>query len=105
MTEALQISEHSWDAVLTYCRAFDVEEGETTEYMYSVRKSTGNITLWTRAGWREGWYMAKITGHKAGKKIKLKIEEGTVPVERKWPDGKLEMHFRELISRLTSEVA
>lgn len=89
-----------WDTVLAFCRSRDVEEGESDDFMYSVRQSTGTLTIWTQRGWREGWYVARIVPEKQGVKRKLHLELGTAPPERIWASSKVEMHLRELFSRL-----
>lgn len=93
----------SWNKILDYCAKYDVEEGEGEEYQYSVRKSTGTLTIWTRRGWIEGYYIARITTEKRRDKIKLVMGTGTAPAAYQWPKEKVESHIKELHSRLCSE--
>jgi hypothetical protein len=56
----MNVSRKTWKRVLEHCRHFDVEEGEADEYMYSVRSSTGTVTVWTQRGWRDGYFVASF---------------------------------------------
>ena len=95
----------AWDALIEYCALRDVEEGETAEYMYSVRRKTRTITIWTRNGWKGGWYVARATVHPTSQhRVKIDLEPGTAPVDKQWKQEDVEQHFKELLSRLTGEV-
>lgn len=92
-----------WNRIIDFAASRDVEEGETDEYMYSVRKSTGSLTIWTKKGWRDGYYVARIVVEKKGSKLRLVLEGGTAPGERLWSQDKVESHLQELHSRLSPE--
>jgi hypothetical protein len=97
------IKPQSWEALLIFCRTKDVELGETTDFMYGVRKSTQVLTIWTQQGWREGWYVARICPVTKGKKIALHMENGSAPTGRTWSVEKIEQHLRDILSRIVPE--
>ena len=96
----------SWDVLLDYFSTYDVEKGESTEYMYGVRHSTGVLTIWTQAGWRGNWWVARVTPFKKGEGlVQLFIQLGETPPDREWSEEKVEQHLRDLHSRLLKEPA
>lgn len=89
-----------WSTIIEFCRSRDVEEGDGDEYMYSVRRSTGALTIWTRRGWRESFYVAQVHPVVKAKGLQLMFLPGTGPADRNWQSQKVERHLSELVARL-----
>lgn len=92
----------TWDAVLELCRRLDVEEGETAEYMYSVRTKTLTLTIWTQPGWKNGWYQLKVSPKKKRGKFVLVADLGAPPAGKAWTRSYIEEHVTDLLSRVAS---
>jgi hypothetical protein len=90
----------TWNALLAHCRTRDVEEGDSPEYMYSVRTSSSALVVWTQPGWKAQWHVGILTPTKRGKKYQLAWTAGDAPTRYQWTEDAIVEHVLMLFHKL-----
>jgi hypothetical protein len=94
------IRTETWNALLAFCRSRDVEEGDSPEYMYSVRTKSSTLVIWTQAGWKGSWFVGIVAPAKKGKKLQLTWEGGNAPDRQAWDPTAITEHLLMILHKV-----